>query len=72
MYQSEIVHLVGGVHEMEDFKIIDAQQAKLINSFKNVKHKLLKTNDAIWFNITHRQQLRMAFGFYEIGTLFSL
>jgi hypothetical protein len=72
MYQSEIVHLVGGFIEMEDFKIIDAEQAKLINSFKNAKHKLLKTNYAFWFNITHRQQLRMAFGFYETGTLFSL
>ena len=48
---------------MESFIITDAQQAKLINSFKNAKHKLLKTNDAVWFNITHIQQLRMAFGF---------
>lgn len=48
---------------MEYFKITDAQQMKLINSFKNAKHKLLKTNDAICFNITHTQQLRMAFGF---------
>jgi hypothetical protein len=31
-------------------KIIDAQQAKLHNIFKNTKLKLLKTNAAIWFN----------------------
>ena len=48
---------------MENFKITDAQQVKPINSFKNAKHKVLKTNDAIWFNIIHRQQLCMAFGF---------
>jgi len=65
MHQSEIVHLVAGVkkkglccrkrmHGMENFKITDAQQEKLIKSFKNAKHQLLKTNDGIWFNITHR------------------
>ena len=48
---------------MESFKITDAQKAKLINSFKNAKRILLKTNDAVWFNITHKQQLRMSFGF---------
>ena len=31
-------------------KIIDAQQAKLRNNYKNTKLKLLKTNAAIWFN----------------------
>jgi hypothetical protein len=31
-------------------KIIDAQQAKLRNTYKNTKLKLLKTNAAIWFN----------------------
>jgi len=52
MHQSEIVHLVGGVkkkglcchkrmHGTEYFKITDAQQVKLINSFNNAKHKLL-------------------------------
>jgi hypothetical protein len=29
-------------------KIIDAQQAKLRNNYKNTKLKLLKTNAAIW------------------------
>jgi hypothetical protein len=27
-----------------------AHLAKMINNFKNVKHKLLKTNAAFWFN----------------------
>jgi len=44
------VHLVGvnkedfddvRMHGMEYFKIIDAQQAKLINYYNNAKHKLL-------------------------------
>jgi hypothetical protein len=35
------------MHGMEYFKIIDAQQAKLINNYKNAKYKLLKTKAAI-------------------------
>ena len=35
---------------MGNFKIIDAQVAKMINNFKNAKQKLLKTNAAMWFN----------------------
>ena len=31
-------------------KIIEAQQAKLCNAYKNTKLKLLKSNAAIWFN----------------------
>jgi hypothetical protein len=31
-------------------KIIQAQQAKICNYYKNTKLKLLKTNAAIWFN----------------------
>jgi hypothetical protein len=31
-------------------KIINAQQARLNNIYKNTKLKLLKTNAAIWFN----------------------
>jgi hypothetical protein len=34
-------------------KIIDAQQAKLCNNYKNTKLKLLKTNAAIWFKRVH-------------------
>jgi hypothetical protein len=37
------------MHGMEYFKINDAQQAKLINNYKNAKYKLLKTKAAIWF-----------------------
>ena len=29
------------MHKMENFKISDAQKAKMINSFKNDKHKLV-------------------------------
>jgi len=32
------------------YEIIDAQQTKLRNNYKNTKLKLLKTNAAIWFN----------------------
>ena len=42
-------------------KIIEAQQAKLCNTHKNTKLKLLKTNVAIWFKkmcrIKHLNQL---------------
>jgi len=31
-------------------KMVNAQQAKLKNNYKNTKLKLLKTNAAIWFN----------------------
>jgi len=33
-------------------KIVDAQQARLYNSYKNTKCKLRRTNAAIWFNKT--------------------
>jgi hypothetical protein len=32
---------------------IDAKQARDIHQYKNIKQKLLKTNVAICFNITH-------------------
>jgi hypothetical protein len=35
-------------------KIVTRQQEKLINTCKNTKHKLLKTNTAIWFNKIYR------------------
>ena len=38
------------MHGDESFKIIDAQQAKLINNCGNTKFKLLKTNAATWYN----------------------
>jgi len=31
-------------------KIIEAQQAKICNTYKNTKLKLLKTNAIVWFN----------------------
>jgi len=31
------------MHGVENFKIIDAQQAKLINNCRNTRYKLLKT-----------------------------
>ena len=33
-------------------KIIEAQQAKICNNYKNTRLKLPKTNAAIWFNKT--------------------
>jgi hypothetical protein len=38
------------MHGGTTIKIIDAQQAKLRNNYKNTKLNLLKTNAAIWFN----------------------
>ena len=31
-------------------KIVNAQQAKLCNTYKNTRLKLRKTNAALWFN----------------------
>jgi hypothetical protein len=38
------------MHGKTTIKIIDAQQAKLRNNYKNTRLKLLKTNAAIWYN----------------------
>jgi hypothetical protein len=38
-------------------KMIEAQQAKLCNTNKNTRLKLLKTNAAIWFNKMRRIKL---------------
>ena len=38
------------VYGMEHSQTSGAQQAKLINNYKNAKYKLLKTNAAIWFD----------------------
>ena len=38
------------MHGVESFKIIDAQQTKLINNYRNTKLKLLKTNVATWYD----------------------
>jgi hypothetical protein len=46
------------MHRLENFKITEAQQANLINNWKNAKHKLLQTRAAIWFHkiCRNRQQ----------------
>ena len=36
----------------EKIKVINAKQEKMSNFYKNTKYKLLKTNAAIWYNIT--------------------
>jgi len=38
------------MHGVESIKIIDAQQAKLINNYRNTKFNLLKTNATTWYN----------------------
>ena len=38
------------MHGKTTIKVIDAQQAKLRNNYKNTKLKLLKTNATIWSN----------------------
>ena len=49
------------MHGKENFKIIDTKQAKLINDYKHIKHKLLKTNAVVWFNkICRKIQLNYA------------
>jgi hypothetical protein len=46
-------------------KIIEAQQTKIHNNYKNARLKLLKTNAAIWFNKTncklYYQQLHLKY-----------
>jgi len=43
------------VQGVESFKIIHAQQAKLINNYRNTKYKLLKIQAGIWCNKTCTQ-----------------
>jgi hypothetical protein len=38
------------MHRINNVKVIEAQQARIIHHYKNTKDKLLKTNVAIWFN----------------------
>jgi hypothetical protein len=45
-------HTVNKDHSM-NFKIIEVQQAKICNNYKNTKLKLLKPNAAIWFKFVH-------------------
>jgi len=38
------------MHGMNNIKVINTQQARIIHLHKNTKQQLLKTNAAIWFN----------------------
>jgi hypothetical protein len=38
------------MHSFNNVKFINAQQAKLINIYKNTKVNLHKTNAAMWYN----------------------
>jgi len=59
--------LTARTHGVESFKIIDAQQAKLINNYRNTKFKLLKTNAATRYNkICRNSQLMLKYGNIEI------
>ena len=42
-------------------KFANAQQAKQIYQYKNIKEKLYKTNAAIWYNKTCRQKRLMPY-----------
>ena len=48
-------HIMYGSYNI---KVVNAQQAKVINTYKNTKYKLLKTNASIWINQTC-EQLRL-------------
>jgi hypothetical protein len=49
-------------------EIINAQQARLNNIYKNTKLKLLKTNAAIWFNkICRDRQLKLKYISFKIN-----
>ena len=40
------------IHNVESFKLIGAQEAKLINNYRSTKNKLLKTYSSIWYSTT--------------------
>jgi hypothetical protein len=44
------------MHGPENVKFVNAQQAKQIHQYNNIKEKLYKTNAAIWYNKTYRQR----------------
>ena len=44
------------MHGATHIKVINAQQAKAINRYRNTREKLLRTNAAIWFNKRCRAQ----------------
>jgi hypothetical protein len=38
------------MHGADNIKLVNAQQAKLVYNYTNIKQKLHKTNASIWFN----------------------
>jgi len=44
------------MHSPKNVKFINAQQAKQIHQYKEIKEKLYKTNAATWYNTTCRQK----------------
>jgi hypothetical protein len=52
-------------------KIIQAQQAKIYNIYRNTKLKLLKTNTAIWFNkMCRTKQIRSVCNIIEYFNIY--
>jgi hypothetical protein len=43
------------MYGMNNTEFINARQAKEINQYRNIKNKLHKTNEAIWYNKMCRQ-----------------
>jgi hypothetical protein len=64
------------MYGVESFKITDAQQAKLINNYRNTKFKLLKSIGATWYNkISRNSQLTLKYVNFKIkanNMMFSL
>ena len=46
---TKLIYYIKEKCAVQVFKMINAQQTKLYNTYKNTKLKLLKTNAAIWF-----------------------
>jgi hypothetical protein len=41
------------MHDVQNMKVVDAQQAKMTDNYKNIKVKLHKINASTWFNTIH-------------------
>jgi hypothetical protein len=50
VHRLHVVPAVKKCKEWTTLKKTDVQQAKMINNFKDVKQKQLKTKAAMWFN----------------------
>ena len=53
------------VHGMEHFRTTVAKQARLINKYKNVEYRLLKTKAAVWFDTICRKSTNNFFFFFR-------